>query len=91
MSTSNRVGIDLSEAAANVAYREEMISKLRNEMRAEFAVKLEQQLAGRTNKIRTALNLELTEARLYLDRSEPNVQGALNRLADMRRILDNGI
>lgn len=88
---SNRVGIDLSEAAANVAYREEMISKLRNEMRAEFAVKLEQQLAGRTNKIRTALNFELTEARLYLDRSEPNVQGALNRLADMRRILDNGI
>lgn len=67
-------------------------AELREEFEKHYAQKLEQQLAGRTHRIRERLKFEMVECRLYLEgRDEPNIQGALNRLADMQRILDNGI
>ena len=58
------------------------------ETRKILATRHSHELDGRIGQMAEALMLEIEEAQICLDREEPNVGMALNRIRDMRTIIE---
>ncbi len=62
-----------------------------DELRATLALKYENELRGQLVIMANQIKLEVDEAKVCLDRENPNIPMALNRLNDIQIVIDKAI
>lgn len=68
-----------------------MNNKLIAAVKSELNIAHKHELRGTIARLDYEIQFELAEIKLYLDRPEPNIQGALNRVKDIKAILSKYI